>query len=171
MCIIQHTIRFRELCLQAAWLTTTVLSHIKAIAKSPLSVFKIGQYFHNADMTDSAIARVAKRSRAEMEELLDHSIDNGLQEERHILISITEGNSLGQVSCRLLIKTLTHIPASLWLIDFVELHLLHSKCYLASICYQQSKAREVRSEHAHPKLGQRTIGNDDQALCVLSLIV
>lgn len=77
-----------------------MLSQIKVVALHgwPLSVFKIAQHFHNSDLANSAIARVAKRGRTEVEELLGHNIDNGLHEERNLLICISEETCLAQVN-------------------------------------------------------------------------
>lgn len=54
--------------LQADWLTKTVLQHIKAetLQEEPMRMFRIGQRFHSAELTDDAIASVAKRGRKEL---------------------------------------------------------------------------------------------------------
>lgn len=85
--------------LQADWLTKTVLQHIKAetLDEEPMRMFRIGQRFHSAELTDDAIASVAKRGRKDIEELLCESTDDSLRDERNLLTCCAEDLTFAEV--------------------------------------------------------------------------
>ena len=89
-------------CLQADWLTKSIVSHVKKVLLpvSAIAVLRLGQQFPSSDLSLSAIEFVSKEERYYTEELMINIAKTNVTLQKTFLQIVSRHRRLEQVSSR-----------------------------------------------------------------------